>query len=286
MPTRPAADTTGRVRLLLVDRDPDAAKETGETLRDSLGGSLAVEHSPSGKPAADLLRRNAYDIVFIDLSSVSDLTPKMEDAVLRLARLADGALIVATAEAQSVSATVAAMRAGAHDAVAKPINGPALASRLRELAQRHGKARALTIETATTSPHADRLASFLGVSSEMQFIYEQIAALVTRDRPGSVPELQRLVQLLAASCDPGETTVGMIAATGANDTVPRSRTVPAPRGEPVLPMWRQEQRIIEDAIARCAGNVALAAAALELSPSTIYRKRQAWAELEGKRGAA
>lgn len=54
----------------------------------------------------------------------------------------------------------------------------------------------------------------------------------------------------------------------------------------VLPMWRQEQRIIEDAIQRFAGNVALAAAALELSPSTIYRKRQAWAEVEDKRGAA
>jgi DNA-binding NtrC family response regulator len=54
----------------------------------------------------------------------------------------------------------------------------------------------------------------------------------------------------------------------------------------VMPMWRQEQRIIEDAIQQFAGNVALAAAALELSPSTIYRKRQAWAEMDGKRGAA
>lgn len=54
----------------------------------------------------------------------------------------------------------------------------------------------------------------------------------------------------------------------------------------VMPMWRQEQRIIEEAIQQFAGNVALAAAALELSPSTIYRKRQAWAEMDGKRGAA
>ena len=51
----------------------------------------------------------------------------------------------------------------------------------------------------------------------------------------------------------------------------------------VLPMWRQEQKIIEDAIHSFAGNIALAAAALELSPSTIYRKRQAWAELDAKR---
>ena len=61
---------------------------------------------------------------------------------------------------------------------------------------------------------------------------------------------------------------------------------PSGQSQAILPMWRQEQRIIEDAVARCQGNVALAAAALELSPSTIYRKRQAWAEAEGKRGAA
>ena len=53
----------------------------------------------------------------------------------------------------------------------------------------------------------------------------------------------------------------------------------------VLPMWRQEQRIIENAIQSFAGNIALAAAALELSPSTIYRKRQAWAELASRQAA-
>ena len=52
-------------------------------------------------------------------------------------------------------------------------------------------------------------------------------------------------------------------------------------------MWQQEQRIIEDAIACFAGNITLAAQALELNPSTIYRKRQAWAEIESAtKGAA
>ncbi|MEO8882424.1 MAG: helix-turn-helix domain-containing protein [Devosia sp.] len=54
----------------------------------------------------------------------------------------------------------------------------------------------------------------------------------------------------------------------------------------ILPMWRQEQRIIEEAIASFSGNISLAAAALELSPSTIYRKRQAWSEMEDRKGAA
>lgn len=66
----------------------------------------------------------------------------------------------------------------------------------------------------------------------------------------------------------------------AND--PPAPTIPVMR-DLVLPMWRQEQRIIENAIQSFAGNIALAAAALELSPSTIYRKRQAWAEIDAKR---
>ena len=63
---------------------------------------------------------------------------------------------------------------------------------------------------------------------------------------------------------------------------PLAPSIPVMR-DLVLPMWRQEQRIIEDAIQSFAGNIALAAAALELSPSTIYRKRQAWAEMGAKR---
>ncbi|CAN5146453.1 sigma-54 dependent transcriptional regulator [soil metagenome] len=46
----------------------------------------------------------------------------------------------------------------------------------------------------------------------------------------------------------------------------------------VTPYWQAEREIIETAIAAFAGNVAQAAAALEISPSTIYRKREAWAD--------
>lgn len=70
------------------------------------------------------------------------------------------------------------------------------------------------------------------------------------------------------------------AATGAQP----APSIPVMR-DLVLPMWRQEQKIIEDAIQTFAGNIAMAAAALELSPSTIYRKRQAWAEVDQRRDA-
>ncbi|GAA3531579.1 sigma-54 dependent transcriptional regulator [Zobellella aerophila] len=44
----------------------------------------------------------------------------------------------------------------------------------------------------------------------------------------------------------------------------------------VLPLAIQERRAIEAAIAHCKGNIARAAALLEVSPSTIYRKLQTW----------
>lgn len=45
---------------------------------------------------------------------------------------------------------------------------------------------------------------------------------------------------------------------------------------PVRPLAVVERETIEKAIEKCDGNVPRAAALLEVSPSTIYRKRQAW----------
>ncbi|KEY91669.1 regulatory protein luxO [Candidatus Photodesmus blepharus] len=49
-------------------------------------------------------------------------------------------------------------------------------------------------------------------------------------------------------------------------------------GKPIAirPMWQIERENIQNAINYCDGNVLNAAILLELSPSTIYRKKQAW----------
>jgi two-component system repressor protein LuxO len=53
-------------------------------------------------------------------------------------------------------------------------------------------------------------------------------------------------------------------------------TVPfSPRIE-VEPLWIVERNTIERAIEICSGNVNKAASLLEVAPSTIYRKLQAW----------
>lgn len=50
---------------------------------------------------------------------------------------------------------------------------------------------------------------------------------------------------------------------------------------PLQPLWLTERQAIEKAIAHCQGNIPKAAELLEVSPSTIYRKKQSWDELAG-----
>ena len=47
----------------------------------------------------------------------------------------------------------------------------------------------------------------------------------------------------------------------------------------VQPLWQTEKQAIEQAITHCHGNIPKAAELLEVSPSTIYRKKQHWEEM-------
>ena len=469
MHTRSDGEPHGR--LLLVDTDQTGASLVAQTLSESLGASLRITIAASGRQAAELLRDCGFDIVLADLASLRDLAERSDDAMARLVRLADGALVVALSDGASVSAAVGAMRAGAHDYVVKPISGPAMAARIGELAERHGKGRALSIEPQSVG--LSDFAGFIGSSSAMQFVYEQIGRIATssapvfitgesgtgkdvcaealhakgprfgkrlvaincaaiprdlmeselfgvargaftgahedrkgaaeladggtlfldeigemdlslqskllrflqtgtlsrvgesgvrqvdvrvicatnrnpmqliadkkfredlfyrlhvlpihlpplRQRPtdimvlarhflarysaeehkafagfapdvasvltsaewkGNVRQLQNLVRRLVVMCDGEEITMPMlrIADIESQGLAPAAPAAPrAERRQAILPMWQQEQRIIEDAIASFGGNVSLAAAALEISPSTIYRKRQGWSEM-------
>ncbi|MDN3612910.1 sigma-54 dependent transcriptional regulator [Vibrio kagoshimensis] len=54
-----------------------------------------------------------------------------------------------------------------------------------------------------------------------------------------------------------------------------SNILMTPNGQ-IRPMWKIEREAIQNAISHCDGNVLNAAVLLELSPSTVYRKKQAW----------
>ncbi len=458
-------------RLLLIDHNGEQAVQTGSDLREALLVSPEVCVAHSGREAADCLRQGRMDIVIADLDSIADLAASAEDAVGRLVRLAEGALFLAVADSGSVSAALAAMRAGAHDYIAKPVSGAALAGRIGELAQRHGRPRSLGVECAQSGV-AD-FAGFVGASSAMRFVYEQITRVATSsapvfitgesgtgkdvcaealhdkgpranrrfiaincaaiprdlmeselfgvvrgaftgahedrkgaaeladggtlfldeigemdlslqskllrflqsgtisrvgetahrkvdvrvicatnrnpmqmiaqrkfredlfyrlhvlpihlpplrqrpsdvmvlarhfldryareehksfggftaeaaqqltgaDWPGNVRQLQNMVRRLVVMFDGGDISAPMLSAADIESRAAVPMVEEPVRSEgrrTILPMWQQEQRIIEDAVAAFGGNISLAAAALEISPSTIYRKRQSWAEM-------
>ncbi|WP_439573002.1 sigma-54-dependent transcriptional regulator [Phreatobacter sp.] len=97
--------------------------------------------------------------------------------------------------------------------------------------------------------------------------------------PGNVRQLQNVIRRIVVMHDGEQVTAAMLPlalAHGSHAPPDRMASPPADRSS-VDPFWVQERRIIEDAIAAFDGNLSRAAAALEISPSTIYRKREGWA---------
>ncbi len=128
-----------------------------------------------------------------------------------------------------------------------------------------------------------------------------INALATYSWPGNVRELQNLVRNMVVLNDDESVTLEMLP-----ETIRTGRPTPAqapvvPQATPTLTMatpspvsaapaaesplavtvlgkslMRIERETIEKVIAHCGGSIPKAAKALDVSPSTIYRKREAW----------
>ena len=217
------SDVAVPARLLLIDGRSALADLAGPLAAEFAISPIVVELT-SGRPALDLMKSSAFDLIIADLEALNDLADASADRIGRLARAAGDALLLVRSEGCSISVAMEGMRAGAHDCVGAELDIATLAKRIGELVRRHGKAHLLMPPAPTSNP----------------------VSLEAKRSAAVQPEIPVMRDL-------------------------------------VLPMWRQEQRIIEEAIQSFAGNIALAAAALELSPSTIYRKRQAWADMELKR---
>jgi two-component system repressor protein LuxO len=102
--------------------------------------------------------------------------------------------------------------------------------------------------------------------------------------PGNVRQLQNVIRRLVVMHDGDRVTAPMLPLALAHGSqpaeaaaAPAAATALLPVSAGIEPFWVQEKRIIETALAAFDGNLSRAAAALEISPSTIYRKREAWA---------
>jgi two-component system repressor protein LuxO len=107
------------------------------------------------------------------------------------------------------------------------------------------------------------------------------AALLAHTWPGNVRELENAIRSAVVLADGEELTAEMLPPS-VRLPAPPPASPPPPKAETgaILPLAEVERRAIEAAIAACSGNIPKAAAALGISPSTLYRKRAAWAAAE------
>ena len=103
--------------------------------------------------------------------------------------------------------------------------------------------------------------------------------------PGNVRQLQNIVHNIVVMNDGTRITQELLlkALTSGGhevllmpDSMTSQSTAIASSNGQIEPLWQVEKSAIEHALAVCNDNIPRAAALLEVSPSTIYRKRQAW----------
>ena len=116
-----------------------------------------------------------------------------------------------------------------------------------------------------------------------RFDTEAMALLEAYEWPGNVRELQNIVRHAVVLNDGVEATAAMLPSPAGLGGRAGSAAAPGEHHDEldqsrhaIRPLWQVEKDAIESAISACRGNVSKAAAMLEISASTVYRKKQAW----------
>ncbi len=123
--------------------------------------------------------------------------------------------------------------------------------------------------------------SFTRLSTKCETIFQ------TYNWPGNVREMQNVIRNIVVLNDGKEVTEEMLPAQLSRDVANVENNSSSseqltgfddnnPQNDVIRPLWEIERETITRAIALCGDNIPKAAAMLEISPSTIYRKMQAW----------
>ncbi len=117
--------------------------------------------------------------------------------------------------------------------------------------------------------------------SFMSFAPDAEQMMIAFPWPGNVRQLQNIVRGISVLHDGKIVTPAMLPAEISQfykrsaEAVKPATTAMSSKSD-ISPLWQIERSAIEQAINLCEGNIPKAAALLEISPSTIYRKKMLW----------
>ncbi|MFC1234204.1 quorum-sensing sigma-54 dependent transcriptional regulator LuxO [Vibrio sp. F74] len=131
-----------------------------------------------------------------------------------------------------------------------------------------------------------------------RFAQDVIDRFISYEWPGNVRQLQNVIRNAVVLNNGKEITLNMLPPPinqmstkialinnregllqdrfGSNNIDSTHESLQSLSADDITPLWRVERNVIEQAIQACGGNIPQAANALEVSPSTIYRKKQSW----------
>lgn len=94
--------------------------------------------------------------------------------------------------------------------------------------------------------------------------------------PGNIRELKNVIQQITATHNEPIITAAMLPEEIKKSSSLQDGQETIGLNHISLPLWKIERKAIEQAIALCDGSITKAAYMLDISPSTIYRKKQSW----------
>lgn len=135
------------------------------------------------------------------------------------------------------------------------------------------------------------ISSFLLMFSEEEgkafthFSHSATQALMSYAWPGNIRELQNVIRNIVVLNNSEQVSLAMLPRPVNSITAANTRYISSQEqtlscqldsDEQVIPLWQVEKQAIENAINLCNGNIPRAAALLDVSASTLYRKKERW----------
>jgi len=162
-----STSTDSRLRVLIVEDDP--AQRTGLTQLVS-GWGFAASSATDGEAALAQVAMSPPDVILSDL-----VMPKMGGLdLLRALRQQDHGITILILTAQgTVDTAVEAIRLGAYDYVAKPIDPQRLRILLDQVAERHARQQEVTVLRRQLREQG-RFGTMIGTSVAMRQVYQLV----------------------------------------------------------------------------------------------------------------